>query len=59
MLNPGRIKEIMEDMGKARVHVVAVQEIRWKGQGRIDKKDFSPFYSAPKRGQVVMGQDVL
>jgi exonuclease III len=30
------------------VDVVAVQEIHWQGQGRIDKKDFSLFYSVPK-----------
>jgi hypothetical protein len=47
MLKPGRMKEIMEETGKARVDVVAVQEIRWQGQGRIDK-DFSLFYSGPK-----------
>jgi len=29
MLKPGRMKEIMEEIGKARVDVVAVQEIRW------------------------------
>jgi hypothetical protein len=40
----------MEELGKARVDVVAVQEIRWQGQGRIDKKDFSLFYSGPKEG---------
>jgi exonuclease III len=48
MLQPGRMKEIMEEIGKARVDVVAVQEIRWQGQGRIDKKEFSLFYSGPK-----------
>ena len=48
MLKPGRMKEIIEEIGKARVDVVAVQEIRWQGQGRIDKKDFSLFYSGPK-----------
>ena len=47
MLKPGRMKEIMEEIGKVRVDVVAVQEIRWQGQGRIDK-DFSLFYSGPK-----------
>jgi exonuclease III len=38
----------MGEIGKTRVDVVAVQEIRWQGQGRIDKKDFSVFYSGPK-----------
>jgi hypothetical protein len=38
----------MEEIGQARVGIVAVQEIRWHGQGRIDKKDFSLFYSGPK-----------
>ena len=47
-LKPGRIKEIMGEIGKARVDVVAVQEIRWQGHGRIDKKYFSHFYSGPK-----------
>jgi len=36
MLQPGKMKEIMEEIGKARVDVAAVQEIRWQGQGRID-----------------------
>jgi len=48
MLKPGRMKEIMEEIGKARVDIVAVQEIRWQGQGRIGKKDFSLFYGGPK-----------
>jgi len=47
MLKPGRMKDIMEEIGKARVDVVAVQEICWQGQGRIDK-DFSLFYSGSK-----------
>jgi exonuclease III len=47
MVKPGKMKEIMEEIGKARVDVMAVQESRWQGQGRIDK-DFSLFYSGPK-----------
>ena len=42
------MKEIMEELGKDGVDVVPVQEIRWQGQGKIDKKDFSLFYSGPK-----------
>ena len=48
MLKPGRMKEITEVVGKARVDVVALQEIRLQGRGRINKKDFSLFYSGPK-----------
>jgi exonuclease III len=48
MLKPGKMKEIMEELGKVRVDVVTVQEIRWQRQGRIDKKDFFLFYSGPK-----------
>jgi hypothetical protein len=57
MLKPGKMKEIVEEIGKARVDVVAVQEIRWQGQGRIDKKYFSISTVAPER--VGMGKDLL
>ena len=42
------MKQIMEEIGKVRVDVGAVQEIRGKGHGRNDEKDFSLFYSGPK-----------
>jgi exonuclease III len=53
MLKSGRMKEtgkVRLDVVavQARLDVVAVQEIRWQGQGRIDKKDFSLFYSGTK-----------
>jgi exonuclease III len=48
MLKPGRMKEIMEEIGTVEADVVAVKETRWQGQGRIDKKDYSLFYSGPK-----------
>jgi len=35
MLKPEKMKEVMEEIGKARVDVVAVQEICWQGQGII------------------------
>ena len=39
-LQPGRMEEIMEEIGKTSVDVVDVQEIGWQGEGRIDKKIF-------------------
>ena len=39
----------MEEISKARVDIVAVQEICWQGQGRIDRKDFSLIYMGPKK----------
>ena len=42
------MKEIMEEIGKTRVDVVAVQEIRWQGQEINDKKNLSLFYSGSK-----------
>jgi exonuclease III len=42
------MKEIMEEISKVRVDIVAVQEIHWQGQERIDKDDLSLFYSGPK-----------
>jgi exonuclease III len=59
MLKPGRMKEIVEEIGNARVDVVAVQEIRWQGQGRIDKKDTSLFYSGPKERTGRYGTGVI
>ena len=53
------MKEVIEEIGKERVDVVAVQEIRWQGQGRkIKKTSLSPTVD-PKRGQAAMGQDLL
>jgi len=49
MLKPGRMEERMEEISTAKVDVVALQEIRWQGQGRIDKKDFSLVYNGPKK----------
>ena len=48
MLVPGRMNEIANEMQKFGINVLALQEIRWVGQGRIDKKNFTMFYSGPK-----------
>ena len=59
MLQPEKIKKVTEEIGKARVDVVAVQEILWQGQGRIYKK-VSVFSTVNlKRERAVMGQYVI
>jgi hypothetical protein len=44
MLQPGKMNEIL----KFNISFVALQEIRWHGQGQINKMDYTLFYSGPK-----------
>jgi len=41
MLKPGKMNEIAEQMLNAQIHIIALQEIRWKGQGQIKKNKCS------------------
>jgi hypothetical protein len=46
LLKPGKIQELAEKLAKTRLEIVALQEIRWSGNGVIKKKDFSLYYRA-------------
>ncbi|XP_022186058.2 craniofacial development protein 2-like [Nilaparvata lugens] len=45
MLQAGKMAEISNKVKRCKMDVVALQEVRWKGSGRIDKKDYSVLYS--------------
>ncbi|XP_022197016.2 craniofacial development protein 2-like [Nilaparvata lugens] len=48
MLRPGKMMEIAEEMTKFDLDIVALQEIRWQSQGRIEKQNFTMYYSGPE-----------
>lgn len=47
LLQAGKMQEVASVMLKYKFDLIAIQEIRWQGQGKIDKKDFSIIYSGP------------
>jgi len=45
MLKPDKMNEIAEQMLSTQIHIIALQEIRWKGHGQIKKNKYSLYYS--------------
>jgi exonuclease III len=48
MLQPGKMMEIPDEVLKLGIDLVALQEIRWQGQGEINKKNFTVIHSGPE-----------
>ena len=52
MLQAGKMAEIADELLKYDLDITALQEIRWKGYGRIKKPRYTLLYSgAEKRGE--------
>jgi len=49
MLKPGKMSETAEQMLCTQLQIIALQEIRWKGQGQIKKNAYSLFYSGSEQ----------
>jgi len=57
MLKVGKMNEIAGEMLKTQLQVIALQELRWKGTGQINKPKYTLYYSrnAEKTGQMGTG----
>jgi len=40
LLKPGKIKELVEELAKTQLEIIAIQETRWSGAAIIKKKIF-------------------
>jgi exonuclease III len=45
MLTQGKTQDISKEMMTNNIDIIALQEIRWQRQGRIDKPDYTLLYS--------------
>jgi len=45
MLKVGTVNEIADEMLKMQLQVIALQELRWKGTGQINKPTYTLYYS--------------
>jgi exonuclease III len=65
LLKPVKTQGLAEELAKTRLEIVAIQEVRWFGNGVIKKKDFSFYYSGTKEelgqagtGFILMGKSI-
>lgn len=55
MLQAGKMEELARDLGRFKIQLAALQEIRWKSSGVIDKKEYSFYFSTCEERRVQYG----
>jgi len=55
MLKAGKMNEIADEMLKTQLQIIALQELRWKGVGQINKTKYTLCCSIEKTGQLGTG----
>jgi hypothetical protein len=54
MLKTGKMNEIGYEMLKTQLQIIALQELRWKGVGQINKTKYTLYYSCnPKKNRPI------
>jgi len=48
LLKPGILQELVEEIAKTQIEILALQEVRWPGKGQINKKAYLFYYSGTK-----------
>jgi len=48
LLKPGKLQELVDEIAKTQIEILALQEVRWPGKGQINKKDYLFYYSGTK-----------
>lgn len=48
---PGALKYVLEEQKKYKLDILAIQEIRWTGNGNIKKENITLFYSGSENGK--------
>ncbi|KAI4459498.1 endonuclease/exonuclease/phosphatase superfamily [Holotrichia oblita] len=49
LLAPGKLHEVANEMKRYKIDITCLQEIRWSGQGKIEKKEYEMWYSGEDR----------
>ena len=59
LLKPGKLQELIEQIEHTKLDIVALQEVRWSGNGIINKKDFTLYFSGTDKSKGQAGTGFL